>query len=130
LHSRDHRLQTLGYQRTLQAPDLWKLDTQHTAGVLAEKFDQAWAIRRQQADAWNAELEKGITKPGLIARVSWSFQALTAGTNYKERYAALEKHWREVDGRKHPSIALALNDTIGFFFWSGGIFKVSYGILL
>lgn len=37
----------------------------------------------------------------------------------------MEKKWRDVDGRKHASLAWALNDVVGWRFWSGGVSKVS-----
>ncbi|KAF9484380.1 ABC protein [Pholiota conissans] len=117
-------MMTLGYQRTLQATDLWKLDESHTAEVLSAKFDDAWEERRAKAQAWNYDLEKGLINPNIWTRFLWLLYSLAAGRNYLRRRAALEKQWRQHDGRKQPSIALALNDTLGVFFWVGGLFKV------
>ncbi|CAA7271099.1 unnamed protein product [Cyclocybe aegerita] len=114
----------LGYQRTLQAPDLWKLDHSHTTAVLASTFDEAWSRRKASAEDWNAQLGKGIIQPNLLRRLYWFIRAMRAGRNYSRRYAELDDYWRQLGGRQHPSISLALNDTIGFFFWSGGMFKV------
>ncbi|KAF8972123.1 hypothetical protein BDZ97DRAFT_1913365 [Flammula alnicola] len=117
-------IMTLGYQRTLQATDLWKLDKARTAAVLSEKFDDAWAIRKSKAETWNADLAQGLITPTFFRRLSWFFLSIPAGRKYSDRHTALEEQWRDNDGRKAPSIALALNDTMGFFFWSGGMFKV------
>jgi ATP-binding cassette subfamily C (CFTR/MRP) protein 1 len=116
---------TLGYQRTLQATDLWKLDESHSAEVLSTKFDNAWELRRAKAQAWNADLAKGLINPSTSRRFIWFLYSLLAGRNYSRRREELEKQWREHDGQKHPSIALALNDALGFFFWTGGAFKVT-----
>ncbi|KAF8183977.1 ABC protein [Pholiota molesta] len=117
-------MMTLGYQRTLQATDLWKLDESHSAEVLSTKFDNAWELRKAKAQAWNADLAKGLINPSTSRQFIWFLYSLMAGRNYSRRREELEKQWREHDGQKHPSIALALNDALGFFFWTGGAFKV------
>jgi ATP-binding cassette subfamily C (CFTR/MRP) protein 1 len=108
----------------LQASDLWKLDETRAATVLSAKLDESWARRKHEADDWNARLEKGLIRPSFLSRLSWFFQALLSGNDYACKFASLEKRWREIDGRKYPSLAFALNDTIGFFFWTAGMFKV------
>lgn len=35
-----------------------------------------------------------------------------------------ERKWREVDGKRTPSLAMALSDSIFWWFWLGGILKV------
>lgn len=118
-------MQSLGYQRTLQATDLWKMDESREAGVLGDKLDQAWARRVKAANEWNARLAAGDIKPSLYKRTKWSAQALRGkGTTYGERRIALEEQWRAVGGRKEPSLAWALNDVFGRDFWFGGAFKV------
>ena len=118
------KLQVLGYQRTLQASDLWKLNEARAATVLSAKLDESWARRKSEADTWNARLENGLIKPPLLSRLSWVFQALVSGNDYSRKFASLEESWRKIDGRKQPSLAFALNDTLGSFFWTAGIFKV------
>ncbi|KAI0342890.1 ABC protein [Trametopsis cervina] len=118
-------IMTLGYQRTLQATDLWKLDSSREAGPLGDKLDEAWDRRVREAEDWNARLDRGEIRPGMFKRAKWSLQALkTRGTSYAERRELLEKRWREHDGRKEASLAWALNDTFGLSFWLGGLFKV------
>ncbi|CCM01415.1 uncharacterized protein FIBRA_03466 [Fibroporia radiculosa] len=114
----------LGYQRTLQATDLWKMDETREAGVLSAKLDAAWDIRVKKADEWNARLVSGEIKPGLWLRVKWFFKALCTGSRYRKRRTELEKQWREHDGKQEASIAWALNDVFGWTFWTGGAFKV------
>ena len=108
----------------LQATDLWKMDEPRQAGYLGSKLDDAWARRVQEAEDWNLRLDKGEVHPGFITRLKWTLCALREGNGYHERLAAMEKQWRESDGRKEASLAWALNDTFGYSFWLGGIFKV------
>lgn len=119
----------LGYQRTLQAPDLYKLDVSRKAGSLAEKLEAAWARRIDVAAEWNANLEKGEIYPSALRRRMWDIRAIrmdetSRGRTYRERRAALEAHWKMVGGRKKPSLAWALNDVFGWSFWLGGILNV------
>jgi len=111
---------TLGYQRALQAPDLWKMDSTRECGVLSRSFDDAWARRCAVTDEWNARLEKGAVNPSMMTRARWLFTSLHGGPDMEES----ERQWRVKDGRKKPSIAHALNDVFGWTFWSGGLFKV------
>ncbi|KAI1797261.1 P-loop containing nucleoside triphosphate hydrolase protein [Ganoderma leucocontextum] len=114
----------LGYQRTLQATDLWKMDHSRESGNLGAQLDEAWARRVQAAKEWNVRLEDGQIRPGIFKRIKWSIRALQGKGTYGERRAALEGHWRQVDGRKEASLAWTLNDVFGRDFWSGGAFKV------
>ncbi|KAF9237594.1 ABC protein [Melanogaster broomeanus] len=119
----------LGYQRTLQASDLYKMDPSREAGRLSEKLEAAWARRVAAAADWNDRLEKGEIDPSFLTRLSFVFRAMLAsqgkgGCTYAERRAALEKHWRDVDGRKEASLTWALNDVFGDMFWIGGGLKV------
>ncbi|KAH9856552.1 ABC protein [Lenzites betulinus] len=117
-------IMSLGYQRTLQATDLWKMDESRESGVLGDKLDQAWARRVKAADEWNQRLANGDVKPSAFTRVKWSARALRGKGTYAERRAALEQRWRDTDGRKEASLAWALNDVFGRDFWFGGAFKV------
>lgn len=118
-------LQVLGYQRTLQATDLWKMDETRESGVLGAKLDDAWARRVKGAEDWNARLANGEIRPGFCTRAKWFLKALRSGWHFSERRAALEQQWRQTDGRKEASLAWALNDVFGFTFWTGGVFKAS-----
>ncbi|KAI5119967.1 hypothetical protein M0805_004347 [Coniferiporia weirii] len=126
-------LMVLGYQRTLQVPDLWKMDPSREAGFLSGKLDAAWARRKQAAEDWNIRLVRGDIHPSVLRRAKWTIQACipesrgagsTATMSFAERRVALERQWREVTGIVEPSIAWALNDTFGWHFWAGGLFKV------
>ncbi|KAL4079849.1 P-loop containing nucleoside triphosphate hydrolase protein [Scleroderma yunnanense] len=120
----------LGYQRTIQAPDLYKLDVSREAGPLAEKLEAAWARRVHAAVEWNARLDRGEIQPSTLNRFIWAIRAFKANKGpsgqsqtYKERRAALEEHWKTVGGRKKASLAWALNDVFAWPFWVGGVFK-------
>ena len=100
------------------------MDESREAGALGSKLDEAWARRVKEAEEWNARLESGDLRPSSLTRLTWSMKSLRGGRGYREKIAALEKRWREKDGRMEPSIAWALNDTVGYSFWLGGLFKV------
>lgn len=117
-------IKVLGYQRTLQASDLWKVDESLEASVLAVKLETAWTRRVAEAHAWNDKMDKCELTPSLFKRMIWNVRALSCGRKYANRRALFEKHWREHDGRKEPSLTWALNDAFGAFFWSAGAFKV------
>lgn len=119
-------IQVLGYQRTLQATDLWKVGPEQEAGYLSEKLEAAWIRRVKAAEEWNAGLETGQVKAPVFTRLRWSVKALSGGFGYRDRRAALEKQWREVDGRKQASLAWAMNDVLGHLFWIGGVYKVCF----
>ncbi|KAG1817968.1 ABC protein [Suillus subaureus] len=116
----------LGYQRTLQASDLYKLDKSRESAALAAKLEAAWQQRVRAAADWNARLESGELRPSLFKRTGWALSAISRkqGTTWSERRAAFQKHWRESAGRKEASLTWALNDVFLSMFWIGGAFKV------
>ncbi|KAI6041615.1 ABC protein [Pisolithus marmoratus] len=119
----------LGYQRSLQASDLYKLDLSRQAGPLAEKLEAAWKGRVQAAAVWNAKLGRGEVHPSIAKRLIWAIRTVPLPRSlrkrsYSEQYAELEQHWREVGGKKYPSLAWALNDVFGWSFWPSGVYKV------
>ncbi|KAG8870466.1 hypothetical protein FRB97_009732 [Tulasnella sp. 331] len=111
---------TLGYQRPLQAPDLWKLDVSRQVGLMSKKLDEAWERRCEEAEEWNAKLDSGEMKAPVTKRIKWTVQSM----GRKDAYDSCEKRWRDKDGRREPSLAWALNDVLGRSFWAGGLFKV------
>ncbi|KAG2055912.1 ABC protein [Suillus hirtellus] len=117
----------LGYQRTLQASDLYKMDPFRESTVLAAKLEAAWQQRIKAAADWNARLDSGELRPSLFKRIGWTMRAISRnnqGATLSERYAAFHNHWRECGGRKEASLAWALNDVFCGMFWIGGVFKV------
>ncbi|KAJ3923547.1 ABC protein [Lentinula edodes] len=116
-------LMVLGYQRTLQASDLWKMDETMAAANLSEQLDNAWTRRVQQASEWNMKLELGKIAPGALRRILWFVKAL-ASSDPRSRRQSLEVHWRKVGGKRNASLAWSLNEVFGHLFWVGGAFKV------
>ncbi|KAK0235808.1 ABC protein [Armillaria nabsnona] len=117
-------MMVLGYRRTLQAPDLWKLHSSQESRFLSERLDAAWERRVRRAQEWNAMLDSGKMKPSIILRALWTVRALRYASNYQEHIILLENRWRTVTARQNPSLAWALNDVFGSMFWIGGAFKV------
>lgn len=107
-------LMALGYARPLEATDLYKLQDSRAAAVVAEKITKSFEARQIAAAEYNARLENGEISPGLKG-VWWSVRG-----NRAQR----EKQWREKDGRKRASLTLAMNDSVKWWFWSGGILKL------
>lgn len=112
----------LGYSRTLQATDLYKLDETRTTKYLSDNLDAAWERRTKEAEEWNKKLEAGEVHPSFWQRTKWTFKALRHPLKYSETLANFNKQWRET--KKEPSLVWALNDTFGFPFWIGGFIKV------
>ncbi|ORY27673.1 P-loop containing nucleoside triphosphate hydrolase protein [Naematelia encephala] len=127
-------IMTMGYQRPLQATDLWKMDPSRESGNLSARFLERLAHRQQQAEAWNASLKS--RRAPRISRVTWAYQALLKRSlpedlsafgstgSFTERQASLENEWRQRSGRRAASITWALNDVMTGF-WAGGFFKVA-----
>ncbi|KAJ7224976.1 ABC protein [Mycena haematopus] len=120
-------MMVLGFQRTLQASDLWRMGPEHEAERLTDQLEEAWARRVAAAALHNERLARGEVRPGLVRRVRW---ALRLGDEAKTRRALggeeeRERWWRGSGGRRSPSLAWALNDVLGHMFWKGGLFKVA-----
>ncbi|KAI0714464.1 P-loop containing nucleoside triphosphate hydrolase protein [Cerioporus squamosus] len=107
-------LMSLGYARPLEASDLYKLQSHRESQVIADKITKSFERRQAAATEYNERLANGEISPGLKG-VWWSLRGDRA-----ER----EKQWREKDGRKRASLVLAMNDSIAWWFWSGGILKL------
>ncbi|WVW79673.1 hypothetical protein I302_101642 [Kwoniella bestiolae CBS 10118] len=136
-----------GYQRPLQATDLWKMDPSREgedqcvtgqadipALPLSTRFLEALRSRQDKAQLWNKQLS-GMD-PTIYLRLIWLLKASTTRflpgdissfgptDDYMLRYRALRSEWRGRSGKRHGSVAWALNDIIDGF-WIGGIFKVA-----
>ncbi|KAH9063931.1 ABC transporter [Lactarius vividus] len=109
-------LMTLGYARPLEAPDLWKLQEHRSSEVIANAILDSFEARRKKADEYNTRLSNGEIKPPLKLRL---MSALRGDSEERLR------QWMETDGRKQPSLTLAINDSVKWWFWSGGILKVA-----
>jgi hypothetical protein len=108
-------LMTLGYARPLEAPDLWKLQEHRSSEIIANLILDSFEVRRRKADEYNTRLANGEIKPPFRLRLMSRLRG-----DGEERL----KKWVEKDGRKHPSLAMAINDSVKWWFWSGGILKV------
>ena len=105
----------LGYARPLEASDLWKLQEHRSSEVIAKHILDSFYARRRKSDEYNTCLANGEIKPPLVLRL---VSALWG--NSEERLG----QWVKKNGRKQPSLTLAINDSIKWRFWSGGILKV------
>ena len=106
---------SLGYTRPLEATDLYKLQSERGAGYIADQITESFARRVKIANEYNEKLANGEIKPGLKT-LWWTILG---------NREAKEKKWRDETGRKKPSIVLAMNDSIKWWFWSAGLFKVA-----
>ncbi|TFY77333.1 hypothetical protein EWM64_g6678 [Hericium alpestre] len=108
-------LMALGYARPLEASDLYRLQDTRSSELIADKINASFERRRKIADEYNARLASGEIKPSLRQRAWWTIHRAR-----QER----EKQWREVDGKKVPSLTRAMNDSVKYWFWSAGVLKV------
>ncbi|VDB84771.1 unnamed protein product [Peniophora sp. CBMAI 1063] len=108
-------LMALGYARPLEATDLWQLQEHRSSAVIADRINASFDARVKQAAEYNARLASGEIRPSIKQRVWWTL---------RRQRAEREKRWREVDGKRKPSLTLSMNDAIFAWFWSGGILKV------
>jgi hypothetical protein len=105
----------LGYARPLEATDLYKLQSERGAAYIADQITESFARRMKIANEYNEKLANGEIKPGLKA-LWWTILG---------NREAKEKKWRDETGRKKASIVMAMNDSVKWWFWSAGIFKVA-----
>lgn len=104
-------LLNLGYARPLEATDLWKLDEWRASQLYAERIITSFDRRQAAAQDYNTRLASGEIKPSLSKRIVWTL---------KGGRAERERQWREKDGLRKPSLALAMNDAVKWYFWPGG----------
>ena len=109
-------LMTLGYARPLEAPDLWKLQEHRSSEIIANAILDSFEARRRKADEYNTRLANGEIKPPLRLRLMSRLRG-----DGDERL----KRWMDKDGRKQPSLMMAINDSVKWWFWSAGILKVA-----
>ncbi|KAG8946658.1 hypothetical protein FRC04_011552 [Tulasnella sp. 424] len=109
-------IMTLGFQRPLQATDLWRMDPSREAEYLSSRLDDAWSRRVARAKDRNTRLADGEIDPSLVRRSWWAIKSVFGGGSQTTQ----EERWRSVDGRVDPSLVWALNDVLGISFWAGG----------
>ncbi|KAL4080959.1 ABC transporter [Scleroderma citrinum] len=103
-----------GHARPLEAEDLYKLQDDRTSSHIANIILESFQRRCKEAQEYNSRLERGEIQPGLKA-LWW-----TICGNRAEH----ERAWREKDGRRRASLILAMNDSVKWFFWTGGLLRV------
>ena len=104
----------LGYSRPLEASDLYKLQDHRSSGAIAEKIVRSFEERQRKAEEYNTRLANGEISPGLKG-IWWSIRG-----QRQER----EREWREKTGRKKPSLTMAVNDSVFWFWWSAGLLRL------
>jgi len=107
-------LLALGYARPLEATDLYKLPPNRGAAYISDLITDSFLRRVQIAEEYNARLAKGEIGPG-IKGAWWS---IIGKREEKER------EWREKTGKRKASLVWAMNDSVKWWFWSGGLLKV------
>jgi hypothetical protein len=108
-------MMALGSARPLQATDLWKMDEKRSAGLLADRLSAKYHARQQKDIAYNTKLAD--PKNPLPFPQRFVYPMLP----HREKR---EKDFRTTHGKKKASLAWALSDTFGWYFWSGGLIKV------
>jgi hypothetical protein len=106
-------LLSVGYTRPLVETDLYEVGCQ--AEVMADKILTAYAKHITDAQERNDAMLRGTTVPGHIRRVWWRIRG---------DVTLEEKAWREEHAQYRASLALALNDSVLWLFWSGGVLKL------
>lgn len=104
----------LGYARPLEASDLYKLQDSRAAAKIAEKINASYDRRSREVKEYNARLAAGDISPGW--RTIW--------WTLKGRRRELEEEWRNKTGRRRPSLVWAINDSVKWWFWTGGLLKL------
>jgi len=105
----------LGYARPLETTDLYRLDDAKAAEVYAEKIMASFERRKFEADTYNQNLDNGTAKPPATLTLWWSLLGKT-----EER----AQSWRKRAKRKIPSLALACNDAVFWWFGFGGLCRL------
>ncbi|KAF9266173.1 hypothetical protein L218DRAFT_897134 [Marasmius fiardii PR-910] len=106
---------SLGYARPLEITDLYRLDDSNTAEVYAESIVESFERRRREVDAYNQSLDDGSVRPPPLLDVWWTLLG-----NKEER----TRGWRKTVKRKSPSLALACNDAVYWYFGFGGFCRL------
>lgn len=103
----------VGYRRTLEPKDLWKLTPELESGYLNEKLMSNFNRRISNVKAHNASIKDGSYKPSLYRRNVWKVQSKVFG-------------YGRADGIRNTGFCLAgaISDTFFYQFWGGGAIKV------
>ncbi|KAH8926744.1 hypothetical protein BT69DRAFT_1214722 [Atractiella rhizophila] len=122
-------LMALGYLRTLQASDLYKLakdasEKDMTSGYLATRLLEAFEEKERRVEQWNTALAEGTLSSSTILWARFKLFFLP--------WKRTDKYKKEKKDRKHPleylereaDLVAALNDVFWWRWWSGGCLKV------
>ncbi|SJX60774.1 probable YOR1-ABC transporter [Sporisorium reilianum f. sp. reilianum] len=143
-------IMVLGYQRPLEATDLWALSDDLSAKQLGGQLNKDWERRVRQAKDYNAKLVSGEIRPGWTRRASWALRSTLnpKGGSPKQREASWRapprpaptaaagppgppkpgqpkpKSVKDPSGHKKPSLVWAMHDQLVWKLWSGLLFKI------
>lgn len=142
-------IMVLGYQRPLEATDLWVLSEDLSAKQLGGQLNKDWERRVREAKDYNAKLVSGEIRPGWRRRTSWALRSVLnpKGGDVKQREASWRapprpapaaaapagpptsgpsqaKVTKDSSGHKKPSLVWAMHDQLGWKLWSGLLFKI------
>lgn len=104
----------LGFARPLEASDLWKLQDDRTAQHIARLIDESYQRRALVAREYNERLERGEINSLFFRSIWWSIRG-----NRAEKLTEWKKK-----AKKSPSLVWAINDSVKWWFWTGGLLKV------
>ncbi|QRW14685.1 ABC transporter transmembrane region [Ceratobasidium sp. AG-Ba] len=107
-------LMSQGYSRPLQATDMYRLGDERASHVYSTRLQESFARRRERVEAFRERVKKGEVHPPKWRRALWT----VTGSR-----TAKEEQWRRLAEKRQPSLAGALNDTVFWWFWIGGLFK-------
>ncbi|KAL0070194.1 hypothetical protein AAF712_002684 [Marasmius tenuissimus] len=105
----------LGYARPLETTDLYRLDDSKAAEAYAERILMSFERRKRESDAYNQSLDDGTARPPVALAVWWTLLGKA-----EER----AQSWRKRTKRAKPSLALACNDAVFWWFGFGGFCRL------
>lgn len=103
-----------GYSRPLQATDMYQLGDSRASHVYSTRLQESFERRRAALETFKSRVEKNEVRPAAWRRIMWT---LTGSQVSKE------EQWRRIMAKRQPSLAGALNDTVFWWFWIGGLYK-------
>lgn len=107
-------LMSQGYTRPLQATDMYKLGDSRASHLYSTRLQEAFARRQAAVEEFKLRVENKEANPPRWRLALWT---LTRSRT------AREEEWRRIALKRQPSLAGALNDTVFWWFWIGGIYK-------
>lgn len=114
-------LMALGAQRPLEEGDLPKLRPDREPSQMARDLATMLERRRDEAEEYNQQLERGEIVASRWIRFKWSIGLGGHGSVYEK-----EALWRITLGKKGASLFWTLSELFGRDFYIGGICKASY----